>query len=126
MDKKQAWTEAIAALIVALMIVGVPLLLWYWRSVYVPRQHPGAKIVDLTAISEGGIWTSDPMVGYTYWWKTPSRVESLRFTQGEEVVFRLHSPDVQHSFAIPDLNVGPVAEGHIVVTPRLIARGHFE
>jgi heme/copper-type cytochrome/quinol oxidase subunit 2 len=158
--KKTICGELIACSCVAAVLVGVPLLLWYWRAVHVPAQHPpGAKIIDLTAVSEGGIWTRDSMVGYTYWWKKPARAEALRFTQGDIVVFRLHSPDVEHSFGIPDLNVGPVEvpaghtveltfkadrvgewrffclrvcghdhgrlEGRIIVTPMLVARGHF-
>jgi heme/copper-type cytochrome/quinol oxidase subunit 2 len=117
MTIKEKVTEGVAAASVVLILAGVPGLLWYWRAVYVPGRHPpGSKIIDMTAIADGGIWTTDRVVGYNYWWKKPARLDTLRFTQGDHVVLRLHSPDVQHSFSIPDLNVGPVdiGAGHTV------------
>lgn len=109
--------EAAAVLAVFLVVGGLPLLLWYWRSVLVPGQYPaGSKIIHLTAVAKGGVWTQDPVVGYSYWWKKPPRTSEIRLTKGDHVVLFLHSPDVQHSFSVPDLNLGPVAipAGHTV------------
>lgn len=117
MKKKIIRAETAAVLSVVLLIGGLPLLLWYWRSVFVPGHYPpGSKVIHLTAVANGGVWTQDPMVGYTYWWRKPARTSEIRLTKGDHVVLFLHSPDVQHSFSIPDLNLGPVAipAGHTV------------
>ncbi len=117
MNKKAIWKEAAAVLSVAAVLIGVPLLLWYWRAVVVPGQYPpGTKIIHLTAIAPGGVWTEEQIVGYSYWWKKPARVENIPITQGDHVVLLLHSPDVHHSFSMPDLHIGPVDihAGHTV------------
>lgn len=117
MNKKAICKETAAVLAVLLVLAGVPLLLWYWEAVFVPSQYPpGTKIIHLTAVSQGGIWTRDQIVGYDYWWKTPARVQEIPLIQGEHVVLFLHSPDVYHSFSMPDLHIGPVAipAGHTV------------
>ena len=111
------WKEAGAVAVVVLMLVGLPLLLWYWQAVVSLRHYPpGTKVVDLTAIAQGGIWTQDKVVGYNYWWKTPTRAPDLLLNQGDHVVLRLHSPDVLHSFSIPLLHSEPVdmPAGHTV------------
>lgn len=109
--------EVAGVLAVLLVLVGLPLLLWYWRAV-VPahRYPPGTKLFTLTAIADGGIWTQEEIVGYNYWRGTPARVEEIPLNQGDHVVLRLHSVDVLHSFAIPILRLGPVdvPAGHTV------------
>jgi heme/copper-type cytochrome/quinol oxidase subunit 2 len=117
MKIKAIHAEAAAVLAVLLVLGGLPLLLWYWNTVFVPGQYPpGSKIIHLTAVAKGGVWTQDPVVGYAYWWKKPARTSEIRLTKGDHVVLFLHSPDVQHSFSIPDLQLGPVAipAGHTV------------
>src|SRR5690242_3071041 len=109
--------EAAATLAIVLVLAGIPWLLWHWRTQVVPGKYPpGTKIINLTAISKGGIWTEDPIVGYRYWWKTPARVQEIPLLQGDHVVLLLHSPDVHHSFSLPDLHIGPVTipAGHTV------------
>ena len=117
MPKATRWREAAAALSVVLVLVGLPLLLWYWRSVGLPHRYPvGSKIITLTAIAEGGVWTQEEVIGLNYWWKTASRTGEIPLKQGDHVVVRLHSTDVLHSFAIPILRLGPVdvPAGHTV------------
>jgi heme/copper-type cytochrome/quinol oxidase subunit 2 len=117
MKIKAIRAEAAAVLAVLVVVGSLPLLLWYWHSVFVPRQYPpGSKIIHLTAVAKGGVWTEDPVVGYTYWWKKPVRTSEIHLIKGDHVVLFLHSPDVQHSFSIPDVNLGPVAipAGHTV------------
>lgn len=100
---------------VVVMLLAFPLLLWYWTAVHIPGKYPpGSKIIQLTAVAEGGMWTQDAVVGYSYWWKKPTRVSEIRLTQGDHVVLLLHSPDVQHSISIPELHIGPVqiSAGH--------------
>ena len=117
MTRKAICKEAAAVLAVLLVLAGLPLLLWYWRGVVVPARYaPGTKIIHLTAIANGGIWTQEQIAGYNYWWIKPTRAHELSLTQGDRVALLLHSPDVQHSFAVRDLHIGPVAvpAGHTV------------
>ena len=73
MTKKAICKETAAVLTVLLVLVGVPLLLWYWRAVLVPGKYaPGTKIFHLTAIADSGIWTEQRIAGYDYWWKNPA------------------------------------------------------
>ncbi len=110
MTGKRTWKEAAAVLTVLLFLVGLPLVLWYWRDVVVPgRYAPGTKVIHLTAIADGGLWTEEQVVGYNYWWKNPARANVIRLGQGDHVVLLLHSSDVQHAFVVRDLHIGPVA-----------------
>jgi hypothetical protein len=109
--------EAASVLAVVLVLAGVPLSLWYWRAVAVPHRYPpGTKIITLTAVADGGIWTQDQVVGFNYWNGKPTRTEEIALNKGDNVVMRLRSVDVLHSFAIPLLRVGPVdvPAGHTV------------
>ena len=111
------WKEVAAALSVVLVLVGLPLLLWHWRSVGLAHRYPvGSKIITLTAIADGGVWTQESVIGLNYWWKKASRTSEIPLKQGDHVVVRLHSVDVLHSFAIPILRLGPVdvPAGHTV------------
>ena len=117
MPKATRWKEAAAALAVALVLIGLPLLLWYWRSVGLQHRYPvGSKIITLTAIAEGGVWTQEEVIGLNYWWKKASRTGEIPLKHGDHVVVRLHSADLLHSFAIPILRLGPVdvPAGHTV------------
>jgi heme/copper-type cytochrome/quinol oxidase subunit 2 len=101
------------------VLVGLPLLLWHWRYVSSVHRYPaGAKIITLTAVAKGGVWTEDDVVGLTYWWRKPTRIGDIPLNQGDHVVVRLRSADVLHSFAIPLLRLGPVdiPAGHTVET----------
>ncbi|MFQ5722953.1 MAG: hypothetical protein ACE5G6_00570 [Terriglobia bacterium] len=117
MGRGPNWKEAAGLLAVVLVLLGLPLLLWYWRAEVVPgRYPPGTKIFTLTAVAKGGIWTDEEVVGYNYWIRAPRRVEEIHLQQGDHVVLRLRSADVLHSFAIPILRLGPVdvPAGHTV------------
>lgn len=109
--------ELAGVLGVLVVMVGLPLLLWTWKSVVLAgRFPPESRMIHLTAIANGGIWTTENVAGYDYWWGTPSRVNEIEVNQGEHIVLRLHSVDVLHSFAIPVLRLGPVdvPAGHTV------------
>ncbi len=111
------WKEAAGVLAVLAVLLGVPLWLEYWRTVGLAHRYPpNTKVIKLTAVASGGIWTQEEIVGYNYWWRKPSRTEKILLNQGDHVVVLLHSVDVLHSFAIPVLHVGPVevAAGHTV------------
>ena len=114
---KMIWKEWAGVGGVLAVLIALPLLLWYWQSVAVPGQYPvGTRIIHLTAIADGGIWTVESVVGHNYWRGAPERVDSIEVQQGEHIVLRLHSVDVLHSFAIPVLRLGPVEvpAGHTV------------
>lgn len=115
MSTKTICRETAAVGAVLLVLIGLPLALWYWRAVAVPgRYAPGTKVIHLTAIADGGIWTQEPVVGFNYWWRKPARANNISLTPGSHVVLLLHSSDVQHAFVMRDLNIGPVpvSAGH--------------
>lgn len=111
------WKEVAGVLAVLAVLTGLPLLLWYWRAVAVAHRYPpDTKVITLTAIANGGIWTQEEIIGSNYWRKKPKRAEEIPLNQGDHVVLRLRSVDVLHSFAIPLLHLGPVdvPAGHTV------------
>ena len=111
------WKEAAGVLAVVLVLVGLPLSLWCWRGVLLAHRYPPeTKVITLTAIANGGIWTQEEIVGLNYWRGKPARAEDIPLNQGDHVVLRLRSVDVLHSFAIPLLRLGPVdvPAGHTV------------
>lgn len=111
------WKEAGGVLAVVAVLAGVPLLLWHWRAATLPHHYPpNSKIITLTAVAEGGIWTREEVMGANYWRRAPARVEEIPLNQGDHVVLRLRSADVLHSFAVPILKLGPVEvpAGHTV------------
>ncbi len=111
------WKEAAGILTVLVVLAGLPAMLWYCQAVALPHRYPtGTKIFTLTATADGGIWTQDRIIGYSYWWRKPARTEEIPLDQGDHVVVRVRSADVLHSFAIPLLRLGPVdvPAGHTV------------
>ena len=117
MTQTMRWKETAGVLGVVLVLAGLPLLLWYWGSVTVPHRYPpGTKVISLTAVADGGIWTQEEVVGHNYWRRKPVRVEEILLNQGDHVVLRVRSADLLHSFAIPILRLGPVdvLAGHTV------------
>lgn len=111
------WKEASAILTVMALLLALPLVLWYWRSVAVFHHYPsGSRVIALTAVADGGIWTQEDVVGLNYWRRRASRTEEITLLRGDHVVLRLHSADVLHSFGIPLLRLGPVEvpAGHTV------------
>src|SRR6266540_2629334 len=111
------WKESAGVVAVVLLLIGLPLLLWYWRNDgLVHRYPPGTKIINLTARARSGIWTQQEITGLNYWWKEPTRATEISLNRGDQVVVRLHSVDVLHSFAIPIMHLGPVdvPAGHTV------------
>lgn len=117
MNGRWSWKEAVAVSAVLIVLFGLPLLLWYWRSRVLPHGYPpNTKVITLTAVADGGIWTQEEIVSSNYWRKKPARADEIPLNQGDHVVVRLHSVDVLHSFAIPILRLGPVdvPAGHTV------------
>ena len=114
---KMTRTEWAGVAGVVLVLILLPLALWYWTVVTVPGRFPeGTRIIRLTAIADGGIWTTESVAGHNYWRVAPERVNEIEINEGEHIVLRLHSVDVLHSFAIPVMRLGPVEvpAGHTV------------
>ena len=109
--------EAAGILAVVVVLAGLPLLLGYWRTVLLAHRYPpGTKVITLTAVANGGIWTQEEVVGHNYWRRKPARLQEIPLNQGDHVVVRVRSADLLHSFAIPLLRIGPVdvPAGHTV------------
>jgi mono/diheme cytochrome c family protein/plastocyanin len=69
---------------------------------------PQPRTVVLTALMAQGIWTDEPVTAANAW-RRDFRPASLVLRTGETVRLRLESPDVVHSFALPDLGIDAVA-----------------
>lgn len=113
---KSKLVEAIAAVSVLMILLGVPWALWAWRANNLVAQYPeGTKVFTLTAVAEDGIWTLEDVNAHNYWRKDFEPVPEIALEVGDHVVVRLKSVDVLHSFAIPLLRIGPidVPAGHV-------------
>lgn len=72
-----------------------------------PPQMTSPRTITLTAVSAQGVWTEEAVTAGNAWRRDfPPARPVLR--TGEPVRIRLESPDVVHSFAIPELGVDPV------------------
>lgn len=71
-----------------------------------PVEQPPRTVV-LTALMAQGIWTDQPVTAANAW-RRDFRPATLVLRSGETVRLRLESPDVVHSFALPDLGIDPI------------------
>lgn len=104
----KAGVEKFAVFVTLLILVGVPLSLVGYKKVYLAHKFSGARIITLTALATDGVWTEESVSGVNYWRKHFPATPEIQVKQGEEVVLRLASADVLHSFAIPLLHIGPI------------------
>jgi len=113
--------EAAATLLVLATLVGIPLWIQHEEAAAgrVPND-PGLHVIELTAVSPGGIFTFENVVGHNYWRRTPEVARPV-VRVGEKVLFRLRSADVIHGFSIPELQVGP-----IVIEPGYVTEVRFD
>jgi len=96
--------EFLAVIITLVVLIGLPMMVFQ----YAPWQEKDDRpVIHLTAMMDGGVWTVDKVNGLNYWWKDfdPS---TLILETGKEVIIRLSSSDVTHSFYIPELYPEPV------------------
>jgi heme/copper-type cytochrome/quinol oxidase subunit 2 len=100
--------EILGAALVLAILAGIPL--WVLRAESASRVVSGEKVrvIELTAVATGGIFTFEDVVGHNYWRRRPE-VARPSVRVGETVVFRLRSADVIHGFSIPELQIGPVS-----------------
>ena len=91
------------------------------------KNNSGKRIIYLTAVSKNGVWTEEKVNGSNYWLKDFKQAVVV-IKQGEEVIFRLTSMDVTHSFYVPELIIGPVTvwPGKVYDVPyKATRRGSF-
>lgn len=110
--------EFIAFFALIFIFVGLPWVINWYDSSYLPSRYPkGTKIINLTAkVSQNScLWTLEKVNSLNYWWKKFKFAEEISVREGEKVVFRVHSADVLHSFAIPRFRIGPyeIAAGKV-------------
>ena len=81
MTKRMTAKEIAGVLGVVLVLVGLPLLLWAWQTGTLENPYPpGTRIITLTAIADGGIWTKEEVVGHNYWRRKPTRVSEIEIS----------------------------------------------
>lgn len=100
--------DRIPIVVTLLILLALPAALFGYQRIYLPRKFSGARIITLTALANDGVWTQEQVAGVNYWRKHFSPTPELQIKQGEQVVLRLASADVLHSFSIPSLNIGPI------------------
>jgi heme/copper-type cytochrome/quinol oxidase subunit 2 len=111
MQIRDIFIEIGALALVILILVGLPIIVWWYEEDYLPSSYPeGTKIVNLTAKvnEEECLWTRDAVNGFNYWWKDFRFADEIPATEGEKIIFRIKSADVLHSFAIPRFRIGPL------------------
>lgn len=96
--------EIIAAVLVISTLILVPILLdanGPWNN------KEGMRVIHLTALSEGGIWTDEEVSSLNYGYKEFRKANPI-LRVGEKIILRLSSADVVHTFYVPELNIGPI------------------
>jgi cytochrome c oxidase subunit II len=106
MNKFDRVVARIALPLVIMLLAAVPLGIWYYEKVEIPKQYPpGAKIIEMWAYGRDGQWTLGKINGINYWQGAGGRMDQVVVHKGDTVVFRVNSADVTHSFSIPDLGI---------------------
>lgn len=72
------------------------------------------RVILLTAVANNGVWTTQRVNSINFGYSSYTAANII-LEKGEEVVIRLTSADVTHTFYMPELNIGPieVKAGHI-------------
>ncbi|MHC4143846.1 MAG: c-type cytochrome [Planctomycetota bacterium] len=110
--------EILATLSVVISILAMPLVInWYHTSCVLGAHPEGTRVITLSGMAEGGIWTLERVNGANYWWKK-FEPGTIYLDEGDSVVLRLESTDVHHRFYCPELDIEPieVEPGHVATT----------
>lgn len=112
---KKSIGEIIAFVLLIGSLIIIPIMIYAsapWKS------SDDQKVIYLTAVANKGVWTDQKVNSLNAAWKDFSAAHIV-LTKGEEILFRLTSADVTHSFYIPELNLGPiiVEAGHTYDVP---------
>ena len=99
----------IGAVLVTLagIVVGVSAPFVYENALREAALTDVDVIQNLTGVAESGVWTTERVHAGDYWWREFVSAEP-RFKEGQRVLLRLHSADVQHQFYSPALGIDPV------------------
>lgn len=101
-------TRTIGEIFAFILLIGSMIIIPILIYAYAPwKSTDGRRVIYLTAVAEKGIWTEDKVNSFNSAWKDFSAAHIV-ITKGEEVLFRLTSADVTHTFYIPELNLGPI------------------
>lgn len=100
--------DRVAVGVTVFILLALPISLFAYKRLYLPRKFSGARIITLTAIATDGVWTQEQVTGMNYWRKHFSPTPEIQVKLGETIVLRLASADVLHTFAIPALEIGPI------------------
>ena len=103
---KSLWAEALAGLLLALVVLGAPAFL-YWQRTAPRSDQPGEVRMVAHRYEDGG-------------WQ-PS---TIRIKAGEKVRLHLTSEDVAHGFLAPELGLesGPIVAGQEKVLELTVSR----
>lgn len=105
--------EQLAIIVTVIIMLTLPrLLISFGPDSYTEGE---LRTINLTGVMKTGVWTEDKVTALNYGWKDFKPV-TVRLEVGEEVILRLTSADVIHSFYVPELNPKSVT----------VEPGHFE
>lgn len=97
--------ECLAAAMVVLSLVGVPVLTGWHENVNRSASYPSdVRVVTLTGVATDGVWTTEEVTGYNYWYRHFPRA-NIRVHVGEKILLRITSADVTHHFSCPKLGI---------------------
>lgn len=112
--------ESVGVALVLATIVGIPLWVAREEASAGAVLDDGVRVIELTAVADGGIFTFENVSAHSYWRRRPEVARPV-VRVGEKVLFRLRSADVIHGFSIPELQVGPVR-----IEPGTVTEVRFE
>jgi mono/diheme cytochrome c family protein len=98
--------EKLAVISVLLVLVAVPLMVFYYQKIYRPSRY-SERVITITGVGNRGAWTLKSVSGLNYWWKS-FEPATIHLGLNESVVLRFLSADVFHQFYVPALSIGPV------------------
>ena len=98
--------EKLAVVSVVVVLVAVPLTVFYYQNIYRPSRYAD-RVIAITGVGNRGVWTLDGVSGLNYWWKS-FEPATIHLRLNERVVFRVLSADVFHQFYVPELGIGPL------------------
>jgi heme/copper-type cytochrome/quinol oxidase subunit 2 len=98
--------EKLAIASVVIVLVTVPLTVFYYQNIFRPSRYAN-RVITITGVGDRGVWTLDGVSGLNYWWKS-FEPATIHLRLNERVVFRFLSADVFHQFYVPELGIGPL------------------
>lgn len=97
--------EFLALVLTLIFLVGVPITVYSYAPWVV--EDNGPRVIYLTGVQKSGVWTGERVNAFNLWWKN-FQPATITIAEGEEVIIRLTSADVTHSFYVPELYPEPI------------------